>query len=139
MQTGYQFPYGTFNFGTIRQEGYFYQDRTHLIPALEAAGKQQLFLRPRRFGKSLLISMLEHYYDLRRKDPFDSLFGTLVIGQNPTALHNSYLILHRHFPWYNPWAIRQMGYAVLPRQNSGLSCTPWRQPRVLPGQWTMPC
>ena len=97
MQTGYKFPYGTFNFGTIRQEGYFYQDRTHLIPALEAAGKQQLFLRPRRFGKSLLISMLEHYYDLRRKDQFDSLFGTLVIGQNPTALHNSYLILHWDF------------------------------------------
>ncbi|MEY4193716.1 MAG: hypothetical protein RLZZ226_84, partial [Pseudomonadota bacterium] len=92
-----QFPYGLFDFGSIRQEGYFYQDRTHLIPQLETAGKQLLFLRPRRFGKSLLLSMLEHYYDLNQADAFASLFGDLAIGQNPTSLHNQYFIMHWDF------------------------------------------
>ncbi|MGI9213584.1 MAG: AAA family ATPase, partial [Methylococcaceae bacterium] len=68
-----KFPYGIFDFETIRQEEYFYQDRTAHIPILEAAGKQLLFLRPRRFGKSLLVSMLEHYYDIKRGDQFECL------------------------------------------------------------------
>ena len=92
-----QFPYGLFDFAEIRQKGYFYQDRTHLIPQLEAAGDQLLFLRPRRFGKSLLLSMLEHYYDLNQADAFASLFGDLAIGQNPTSLHNQYFIMHWDF------------------------------------------
>jgi hypothetical protein len=90
-------PYAIFDFGTMRREAYFYQDRTHLIPELEAAGKQILFLRPRRFGKSLLISMLEHYYDINKTEQFASLFGDLAIGQNPTPLHNRYCILHWDF------------------------------------------
>ena len=92
-----KFPYGIADFAAIRQEGYFYQDRTHLIPSLEAAGKQLLFLRPRRFGKSLLLSMLEHYYDINQADSFASLFGDLAIGQNPTPLQNRYFILHWDF------------------------------------------
>ena len=92
-----QFPYGLFDFAKIRQKGYFYQDRTHLIPQLEAAGDQLLFLRPRRFGKSLLLSMLEHYYDLNQAEAFASLFGDLAIGQNPTSLHNQYFIMHWDF------------------------------------------
>ncbi|MGI9212421.1 MAG: AAA family ATPase, partial [Methylococcaceae bacterium] len=60
-----KFPYGLSDFKTICEEDYFYQDRTGCIPLLENAGKQLLFLRPRRFGKSLLVSMLEHYYDIR--------------------------------------------------------------------------
>jgi hypothetical protein len=92
-----KFPYGIANFAAIRQESYFYQDRTHLIPSLEAAGKQLLFLRPRRFGKSLLLSMLEHYYDIDQADSFASLFGDLAIGQNPTPLHNRYFIVHWDF------------------------------------------
>jgi hypothetical protein len=92
-----KFPYGIADFGKIRQNGYFYQDRTHLIPQLETAGEQLLFLRPRRFGKSLLLSMLEHYYDINQADSFESLFGELAIGQNPTPLHNQYLILHWDF------------------------------------------
>jgi hypothetical protein len=95
--TPMKFPYGIANFAAIRQEGYFYQDRTHLIPSLEAAGKQLLFLRPRRFGKSLLLSMLEHYYDIDQADSFASLFGDLTIGQNPTPLHNRYFIVHWDF------------------------------------------
>ena len=90
-------PYGIFDFGSIRTENYFYQDRTGLIPQIEAAGKQLLFLRPRRFGKSLLISMLEHYYDVNKAAQFETLFGDLAIGQNPTPLHNRYCILHWDF------------------------------------------
>jgi hypothetical protein len=56
------------DFATLIQEGYFYQDRTDRIPQLEDAGRQLIFIRPRRFGKSLLLSMLEHYYDLNRAD-----------------------------------------------------------------------
>ena len=96
-----QLPYGIFDFGSIRQDGYFYQDRTGLIPQLEATGKQLLFLRPRRFGKSLLVSMLEHYYDMKREDAFATLFGDLAIGQNPTPLHNHYFILHWDFSLVN--------------------------------------
>ncbi|MBM3204061.1 AAA family ATPase, partial [Candidatus Woesearchaeota archaeon] len=92
-----KFPYGIADFGKIRQNGYFYQDRTHLIPQLETAGEQLLFLRPRRFGKSLLLSMLEHYYDINQADSFANLFGDLAIGQNPTLLHNRYFILHWDF------------------------------------------
>jgi hypothetical protein len=92
-----KFPYGISDFATIRLENYFYQDRTGSIPDLEEAGKQLLFLRPRRFGKSLLITMLENYYDLRRANDFQTLFGSLAIGQNPTSLHNQYVILRWDF------------------------------------------
>ena len=68
-------------------------DRTDQIPFLEEAGKQLLFLRPRRFGKSLLLSMLANYYDLNQADRFEQLFGDLAIGRNPTAGHNRYFVL----------------------------------------------
>jgi hypothetical protein len=55
-----KFPYGQSDFGKLMRDGYFYQDRSDRIPLLEAAGDQLLFIRPRRFGKSLLLSMLEH-------------------------------------------------------------------------------
>jgi hypothetical protein len=58
------FPYGIADFYQLITEGCFYADRTGHIPLIEKAGKQLLFLRPRRFGKSLLLSMLENYYDL---------------------------------------------------------------------------
>ncbi|MGI9212098.1 MAG: AAA family ATPase [Methylococcaceae bacterium] len=92
-----KFPYGLSDFGSLIEENYFYQDRTHHIPLIEDAGKQLVFLRPRRFGKSLLLSMLEHYYDLKRADQFETLFGALAIGQNPTPLHNQYFIMHWDF------------------------------------------
>jgi hypothetical protein len=91
------FPYGLSDFNTLRQEGYWYLDRTDRIPALEAAGRQLIFLRPRRFGKSLLLSMLEQYYDLNKADQFAALFGSLAIGRNPTPLHNQYFVLRWDF------------------------------------------
>ncbi|WPL16806.1 putative AAA-ATPase [Thiorhodovibrio winogradskyi] len=92
-----KFPYGLSDFDTLRREGYWYLDRTDRIPAVEAAGRQLIFLRPRRFGKSLLLSMLEHYYDLNQADHFETLFGPLAIGRDPTPLHNQYFILRWDF------------------------------------------
>ena len=91
------FPYGIADFRAIRNEGYFYVDRTEQIPLIEEAGKQLVFLRPRRFGKSLWLSTLENYYDLARADDFERLFGELKIGKNPTPLHNCYFILKLNF------------------------------------------
>ena len=88
-----KFPYAVSDFGKLITQGHFYQDRTDRIPLLEEAGYQLVFIRPRRFGKSLLLSMLEHYYDVNRADQFATLFGKLAIGQNPTPLHNQYLVL----------------------------------------------
>ena len=92
-----QFPYGLSDFGTLREEGYWYLDRTDRLPVLEQAGRQLVFLRPRRFGKSLLLSMLEHYYDLNRAEQFETLFGGLAIGRQPTPLHHQYFVLKWDF------------------------------------------
>ena len=92
-----KFPYGLADFDALRREGYVYLDRTHYLRVVEERGKQLVFLRPRRFGKSLWLSVLANYYDLARADDFDLLFGDLAIGQNPTPLHNQYFILRWDF------------------------------------------
>ena len=91
-----KFPYGISDFKKINTEGYFYCDRTDKIPLLEQANTQ-LFIRPRRFGKSLVLSMLENYYDVAKADEFNKIFGHLAIGKNPTKLRNSYFILRWDF------------------------------------------
>ncbi len=91
-----KFPYGISDFKAIATQGYFYCDRTDKIPLLENS-KSQLFIRPRRFGKSLVLSMLENYYDVAKKDEFKEMFGSLAIGKNPTELRNSYYILRWDF------------------------------------------
>jgi len=96
-----KFPYGMADFRQIVTQGYFYCDRTSAIPLLEQA-QSQLFIRPRRFGKSLLLSMLENYYDIARKDEFNAMFGHLEIGQQPTPLRNSYFILRLDFSCVDP-------------------------------------
>ena len=97
-----KFPYGIADFGVVVQEDYFYIDRTDKIPLIETAGRQLLFLRPRRFGKSLLLSMLEHYYDLAKADEFEQTFGQLAIGQEPTPLHSQYFVLKWDFSMVSP-------------------------------------
>ncbi len=92
-----EFPYGLSDFATLIHEGYFYQDRTDRISLLEKAGRQLIFIRPRRFGKSLLLSMLEHYYDVNQANQFEALFGHLAIGRNPTPLHNQYFVMKWDF------------------------------------------
>ncbi|MFO7748792.1 MAG: AAA family ATPase, partial [Desulfobacteraceae bacterium] len=91
-----KFPYGISDFKKLITKGYFYCDRTDKIPLLEKTDSQ-LFIRPRRFGKSLVLSMLENYYDVAQKDEFAPIFGPLKIGKNPTDLHNSYFILKLDF------------------------------------------
>ncbi len=92
-----KFPYGIARFDKIRQQGYFYQDRTDRIRTVEDMGDQLLLLRPHRFGKSLWLSTLENYYALDRADQFDALFGDLAIGRNPTDRRNQYFILRWNF------------------------------------------
>jgi len=96
-----KFPYGVSDFKKINTQGYFYCDRTNKIPLLEQSDSQ-LFIRPRRFGKSLVLSMLENYYDVAKKDEFEAIFGNLKIGKNPTDLRNSYFILKLDFSCVDP-------------------------------------
>jgi hypothetical protein len=92
-----KFPYGLSDFYRIITKNYFYIDRTHHIQLIEDFGEQLLFLRPRRFGKSLLLSMLENYYDVAKAAEFEKLFGHLAIGQNPTPMHNQYFVMKWNF------------------------------------------
>ena len=98
----FKFAYGISDFHIIKTENYFYVDRTSHIRLIEDAGLQLLFLRPRRFGKSLLISMLENYYDIAKADEFDKLFGDLAIGKNPTPKHNQYFVMKWDFSNVSP-------------------------------------
>jgi len=79
-------PYGMQNFEDIIERDCYYVDKTPFF-----------YIRPRRFGKSLTLSMLENYYDINKKDKFDEIFGKLYIGQNPTPEHSTYLIIHLNF------------------------------------------
>ncbi len=90
-------PYGMMNFAVIRRDDCYYVDKTRFIPMIEDADKFFFFIRPRRFGKSLTVSMLQNYYDIRTKDKFDALFGNLYIGKHPTPDRNSYLVLYLNF------------------------------------------
>ena len=96
-----KFPYGICDFHKLITENYFYVDRTDRIPLIEEAGSQLLFIRPRRFGKSLLLSMLENYYDIVKADEFEKLFGHLAIGQHPTDRHNQYFVMSWDFSAVN--------------------------------------
>ncbi len=91
-------PYGISNFKTLVTEGYHYVDRTSYVELLENLDPRYLFfLRPRRFGKSLFISLLQHYYGLEHKKDFQTLFGKYYIGKNPTPNVNKYLVLKIDF------------------------------------------
>ena len=90
-------PYGMMNFVDVREDDCYFVDKTVFIPALEAANKFFFFIRPRRFGKSLTISMLRHYYDVLDKDHFEKWYGGLYIGEHPTPERNSYLVIYLNF------------------------------------------
>jgi hypothetical protein len=90
-------PYGMMNFKDIRLDNYYYVDKTSYIPLIERSNRFFFFIRPRRFGKSLTLNMLQHYYDVRTKDLFDALYGDLYIGKHPTPERNSYLVLYLNF------------------------------------------
>ncbi|MCC6552351.1 MAG: AAA family ATPase [Polyangiaceae bacterium] len=93
-------PYGTANFAKIRRKGYFYVDKTPFLPLLESAElgfSHLMFLRPRRMGKSALVSMLEHYYDRSWAGDFDALFRGLWVHEHPTPEKSSYLVLSLNY------------------------------------------
>ena len=91
-------PYGLSDFANLRKEDYIYIDKTKYIDILENYGEKYIFfLRPGRFGKTLFLSTLEHYYDVMEKDNFEQLFGDLYIGNNKTTLANDYYILKFDF------------------------------------------
>lgn len=89
-------PYAVADYGRLREENFYYIDKTEFIPYLEEYSAP-VFLRPRRFGKSLFMSTLAYYYDVNQKDRFDALFGDTYIGQHPTKERNSFLILRLDF------------------------------------------
>ena len=88
--------YGVADYAEIRRKNGWFIDRTAKIRDLEAT-RYALFLRPRRFGKSLWLSILEAYYDIRYADRFEELFAHTDIGANPTDEHNKYLVLRFDF------------------------------------------
>ena len=90
-------PYGMQNFEDVIKEDCYYVDKTPFIEQIEESHKYFFFIRPRRFGKTLTLSMLENYYDINKKDKFDEIFGKLYIGQNPTPEHSTYLIIRLNF------------------------------------------
>ena len=94
-------PYGMMNFEAVRDDDCYYVDKTRFIEKIESANKFFFFIRPRRFGKSLTISMLHHYYDVLQKNKFEKLFGGLWIGDHPTPERNSYLIIYLNFAVVN--------------------------------------
>jgi len=97
-----EFPYGIADFRRIRQQGLVYVDRTMYLREVEKLGRVLVFLRPRRFGKSLWLQTLANYYDLRRDDEHEALFGGLEVGRNPTALAHAYFVLQWNFSLVDP-------------------------------------
>ncbi len=95
-------PYGIADYRRLIQDNMYYVDKTAHIPMIEAAPYYLLFIRPRRFGKTLWLSTLEYYYDINQAEHFDALFGDTYIGQHPTEEHNTYLILAFNFAMVNP-------------------------------------
>ena len=94
-------PYGMMNFIDVREDDCYYVDKTHYIPLIENANKYFFYIRPRRFGKSLTISMLRHYYNILEADKFEKWYGDLYIGKHPTPERNSYLIIYLNFAVVN--------------------------------------
>ena len=92
-----QVPYGVADFATVIEQNLYYVDKTMFIPELEKQPRNLFFIRPRRFGKSIFLSMLYSYYDCTQSHKFQSLFGNLWIGQHSTPLQGKYQVLFLDF------------------------------------------
>ena len=91
-------PYGISNYEELVEDNYYYVDKTQYIEKLEQLSEKRImFLRPRKFGKTLFTSVLENYYDVRKTEKFEKLFGETYIGKNPTPNKNKYHILRFNF------------------------------------------
>ena len=97
METVKQIPYGVADFESVIERDLYYVDKTMYLAELEKQPDTLIFIRPRRFGKSLFISMMRAYYDKSKAKDFDTLFGSLWIGSHPTPLRNHYQVLYLDF------------------------------------------
>ena len=95
-------PYGKADFNDFREKNLYYVDKTRFIRDIEEKGDFLFLIRPRRFGKSLFLAVLEAYYDIEYKDRFDSFFSGTYIHQNPTKEKNSYMVLKLNFSAVTP-------------------------------------
>ena len=90
-------PYGVADFAKVIEQNLYYVDKTMFLPEIEKQPRNLFFIRPRRFGKSIFLSMLYSYYDCKQKDKFQKLFGNLWIGKHPTLLQGHYQTLYLDF------------------------------------------
>jgi len=90
-------PYGIAQFADVRKGNYYYADKTKYLHLLEETSNYLFLIRPRRFGKSLFVSMMREYYDIAKKEEFDSLFDGLWVKEHPTPLRNSYQVIYFDF------------------------------------------
>ena len=90
-------PYGISDYRTLKEEGYYYIDKTMYLEKLENVGKTLVYLRPGRFGKSLFTSMMYYYYDINSKELFDSLFKDTYVYEHFTKNKNNYYVLKFDF------------------------------------------
>ena len=92
-------PYGINDFEAVIEQNQYYVDKTMYLPLLENQPSNIIFIRPRRFGKSIFLSMLHAYYDCSKKEKFQTLFGDLWVGKHPTPLQGKYQVLHLDFSY----------------------------------------
>ena len=92
-------PYGINDFEAVIEQNQYYVDKTMYLPLLENQPSNIIFIRPRRFGKSIFLSMLHAYYDCSKKEKFQTLFGDLWVGKHPTLLQGKYQVLHLDFSY----------------------------------------
>lgn len=90
-------PYGISDFSRMRNGNFYFVDKTMYLPLIEEMPSYLFLIRPRRFGKSLFLSMMHTYYDILQKDNFDKYFGDLWIGSHPTEQRNSFQVLFFDF------------------------------------------
>ena len=90
-------PYGVASFEQVQRENRYYVDKTMYLPLLEEADNYLFLIRPRRFGKSVFVSMMQAYYDIAKSDRFDTLFDGLWIKEHPTPLKNAFQVIYFDF------------------------------------------
>ncbi len=97
-----EIPYGISDYSVIREKNFYYVDKTAYLKEIEKAGSYHFFIRPRRFGKSLFLSMMKCYYDIYYKDQFEEFFKGTWIFDNPTKERGKYLVLSLNFSEVSP-------------------------------------
>ena len=97
METVKGIPYGVARFEEVREKNRYYVDKTMYLPLLEETSDYLFLIRPRRFGKSVFVSMMQAYYDMAQANKFDRLFGGLWIQEHPTPLKNGFQVIYFDF------------------------------------------